>query len=214
MISRLLPDGYVTMEDEPLAPERPSSELSFESLERICRANAVLSSCRVVADSQKLFRRRGTLTGAPSFLSGRRQSDGETAAWSRSGGRRESSASSMHQSVESRESEAKEPAEFAPPEMKRSGSQREERPVLTRLGSSMMMGGLDRRQNQSFYKVGLSSLFTVATSNGYLAELREMLFEGSGEGGERRVEGDELPLTLRPVVDGRKSGEEGLRRRF
>ena len=202
VISRLLPDGYVTTEGEPLAPDFPASDLSFDSLDRICRANYLISSCRVVAESQKLFRRRSTLSGAPSFVSGRRQSDGETGNWARSVGRRDSNASSLHQSVESRESEPREAAEFAPPEMKRSSSMRggatthDERPLLARLASTMHVGTLDRRQNQSFYKAGLGQLFTVASSSGYLAELKEMLFE----------EGEEVPLTLRPVIDDYASG--------
>lgn len=196
VISRLLPDGYVTTEGEPLAPDFPASDLSFDSLDRICRANYLISSCRVVAESQKLFRRRSTLSGAPSFVSGRRQSDGETGNWARSVGRRDSNASSLHQSVESRESEPREAAEFAPPEMKRSSSMRggatthDERPLLARLASTMHVGTLDRRQNQSFYKAGLGQLFTVASSSGYLAELKEMLFDGGrkreGVRGRRR----------------------------
>ena len=46
------------------------------------------------------------------------------------------------------------------------------------MASTMHVGTLDRRQNQSFYKAGLGQLFTVASSSGYLAELKEMLFEG------------------------------------
>lgn len=198
MISRLLPDGYVTTEGEPLAPDFPVSDLSFDSLDRICRANHLISSCRVVAESQKLFRRRSTLSGAPSFVSGRRQSDGETGNWTRSVGRRDSNASSLHQSVESRESEPREAMEFVPPEMKRNSSlsredragagrggatTHEERPMLTRLTSTLHVGALDRRQNQSFYKAGLGQLFTVASSSGHLAELKEMLFEGEKKKG-------------------------------
>ena len=181
MISRLLPDGYVTTAEEPLAPDFAASEPSFESLERICRANYLISSCRVVAESQKLYRRRSTVSGSQSFVSGRRQSDGETGNWARSVGRRDSNASSLLQSVESRESEARDSAEPAP-EMKRAGSLPEERPLLGRLASTLHVGALDRRQNQSFYKTGVGQLFAGATTGGRLGELKEMLFEGSDGG--------------------------------
>ena len=73
------------------------------------------------------------------------------------------------------------PNAVAPPEMKRSSSMRggatthDERPLLARLASTMHVGTLDRRQNQSFYKAGLGQLFTVASSSGYLAELKEQI---------------------------------------
>ena len=190
MMSRCLPDGFVTNEEEPLHSQFASCPLSFEVLRCVCEENRLFTSCHAMIGSQKQYRRRSTLSVSNALSSARRQSDGDlgmAAKWSL---RRESNSAFRKTTSFSKDpaflSSKEENAEMIPPEMKRSSSTRE---GIATLGSEAKWSSSvstihltmqDRRQNQSFYnKQGLSNLFSIVpSSKSHLVELRELLFDG------------------------------------
>ena len=190
MMSRCLPDGFVTNEEEPLHSQFASRPLSFEGLRCVCEGNRLFTSCHAVIGSQKQNRRRSTLSASNTLSSARLQSDGDLGMAAKWSSRRESNAAFRKATSFSKDlaflPSKEENAETIPPEMKRSASTRE---GIAALGSEAKWSSSvatihltmqDRRQNQSFYnKQGLSNLFSIVpSSKSHLVELRELLFDG------------------------------------